>query len=157
MVVVKIALLLVKNVFINVREGISELGRRVAAKYTTTLPTRYTFNSVIHFIQTDPFHLIYTMEIDTEKILRSTNVSKAAGIDDLLGRFLKYGSQVLSKPISELCNLFIILGSFSNSCKIAKLKHLLKKGTKLTSKYFFIKDLNFIQPSNHTSLINCLD
>ena len=32
---VKISLLLVKNVFINVREGMSELGRWVAAKHTT--------------------------------------------------------------------------------------------------------------------------
>ena len=70
------------------------------------------------------------MEIDIEKILRSTNICKAAGIDDLSGRFLKDGSQVLSKPISELCNLSIKLGSFPNSCKIAKLKPLFKKGSK---------------------------
>ena len=97
-------------------------------------PKRYTFNSVIqyyrHFIQTDAFHLTYTTEIDIEKILRSTNIRKAPGIDDLSGRFLKDGSQVLSKPISELCNLCIKLGSFPDSCKIAKLKPLFKKGSK---------------------------
>ena len=75
-------------------------------------PKRYTFNSVIqyyrHFIETDAFHLTYTMEIDMEKILRSTNIGKAAGIDDLSGRFLKDGSQVLFKHISELCNLSIL-------------------------------------------------
>ena len=75
-------------------------------KKLPTPPNRYTFNSIIqyyrHFIQTDAFHLTYTMEIDIEKILRSTNVRKAAGIDDLSGRFLKDGSRVLSKPISEL-------------------------------------------------------
>ena len=64
------------------------------------------------------------------KILRSTNVRKAAGIDDLSGRFLKDGSRVLSKPISELCNLSIKLGSFSDSCKILKLEPLFKKGSK---------------------------
>ena len=52
------------------------------------------------------------MDIDIEKIFRSTNVCKAAGIDDLSGCFLKDGSQVLSKPISELCNLSIKLGGF---------------------------------------------
>ena len=61
-----------------------------------TPPNRYTFNSIIqyyrHFIQTDAFHLTYTTEIDIEKVLRSTNVRKAAGIDDISGRFLKYGS-----------------------------------------------------------------
>ena len=57
----------------------------------------------------------------------STNVRTAAGIDDLSGRFLKDGSPVLSKPISELDNLSVKLGSFPDSCKIAKLKPLIKK------------------------------
>ena len=103
-------------------------------KKLPTSPNIYTFNSVVqyyrHFIQTDAFHLTYTTEIDIEKILRGTNVCKAAGIDDLSGRFLKDGSRVLSKPISELCNLSIKLGSFPDACKIAKLKPLFKKGSK---------------------------
>ena len=74
--------------------------------------------------------MTYTTEINIEKILRGINICKAAGIDDLLSRFLKDGSQVLSKPISELCNLSIKLGSFPDSCKIAKLKPLFKKGSK---------------------------
>ena len=68
-----------------------------------TPPNRYTFIPIIqyyrHFIPADAFHLTYTTEIDIEKILRRTNVRKAAGIDDLSGRFLKDGSRVLSKPI----------------------------------------------------------
>ena len=67
------------------------------------------------------------MEIDTEKISRKASVCKAAGIDELSGRFLEDGSRVLSKPISELCNLSVKLGSFSHSCKIAQLKPLFKK------------------------------
>ena len=51
--------------------------------------------------------MTYTTEIDIEKILRSTKVRKAAGIDDFSARFLKDGSRVLSKPISELYNLSI--------------------------------------------------
>ena len=69
----------------------------------STPPERYTFNSVIqyyrHFIQIDAFHLTYIY----------CSICKAAGIDDLSGRLLKDGSRVLSKPISELCNLFIKL------------------------------------------------
>ena len=65
-----------------------------------------------------------------KKILSSTSIRKAAGIDDLTGRFLKDGSRVLSKSISELCNLFIKLGSFLDSSKNAKLKPLFKKGSK---------------------------
>ena len=68
--------------------------------------------------------MTYTTEIDIEKILRGTKVCKAAGIDDLSGRFLKDASRVLSKPISELCR------SFPDACKIAKLKPLFKKGSK---------------------------
>ena len=83
-----------------------------------------------HIIQADAFHLTYTTEIDIEKILRSASVHKTADIDDPSGRFLKDGSRVLSKPISELCNLSIKLGSFPDSCKIAKLKPLFKKGSK---------------------------
>ena len=103
-------------------------------KKLPTRPKRYTFNSVIqyyrYFIKTDAFHLTYTTEIDIEKILRSTNIRKAAGIDDLSGRLLKDGSRVLSKPISELCNLSIKLGSFPDSCKIAKLKPVFKQESK---------------------------
>ena len=103
-------------------------------KKLPTPPNKYTFNSIIqyyrHFIQTDAFHLTYTTEIDIEKILRSASVHKTADIDDPSGRFLKDGSRVLSKPISELCNLSIKLGSFPDSCKIAKLKPLFKKGSK---------------------------
>ena len=103
-------------------------------KKLPTPPNRYAFNSIIqyykHFIQSDAFHMTYTTEIDIEKILRSTNVRKAAGIDDLSGRFLKDGSWVLLKPLSELCNLSIKLGSFPDSCKITKFKPLLKKGPK---------------------------
>ena len=40
MVGVKIALLLVKNVFINVGEGMSELWRWIAAKHTTFVDLR---------------------------------------------------------------------------------------------------------------------
>ena len=103
-------------------------------KKLPTPPNKYAFNSIIqyykHFIQTDAFYLTYTTEIDIEKILRSTKFRKAAGIDDLSGRCLKDGSRVLSKPISELCSLSIKLGSFPDSCKIAKLKPLFKKGSK---------------------------
>ena len=108
----------------------STLAENLFKKFPTP-PNKYTFNSKIqsyrHFIQTDASHLTYTTETDIEKILRSTNFCKSAGIDDLSGRFLKDGSRVFSKPVSELCNLSIDLGSFPDSCKIAKLKPLLKK------------------------------
>ena len=60
-------------------------------------------------------------------ILKGLNPSKAAGIDNLWGKFLKDSTHVLTQPISQLCNLPIKLNSFPRNCKIAKVKPLFKK------------------------------
>ena len=62
--------------------------------------------------------------------MKGLNLSKAAGIDNLSGKFLKDTAHVLARPISQLCNLSIKLNSFPRSCKIAKVKPLFKKGSK---------------------------
>ena len=62
--------------------------------------------------------------------MKGLNPSKAAGIDNLSGKFLKDGAHVLARPISQLCNLSIKLNSFPRSCKIAKVKPLFEKGSK---------------------------
>ena len=70
------------------------------------------------------------LETSPEKmlsILKSLNPSKAAGIDNFSGTFLKYGAHVLARPVSPLCNLSTKLNSFPKSLKIAKVKPLLKK------------------------------
>ena len=56
--------------------------------------------------------------------------SKAAGIDNLSGKFLKDGADVLAKPVSALCNLSISRGVFPSACKVAKLNPIFKKGKK---------------------------
>ena len=58
------------------------------------------------------------------------NPSKSAGIDSLSGKFLKDGSNILAKRISQLCNLSVKLNSFPRSCKIAKVKLPFKKSFK---------------------------
>ena len=63
-------------------------------------------------------------------ILRDVEVTKAPEIDQISGKFLKDGARILAKPISELCNLSMALGSFPDACKIAKVKPLFKKGSK---------------------------
>ena len=40
-----------------------------------------------------------------------------------------FGAKVLSKPISDLCDLSIISEKFPEICKVAKLKPLYKKGS----------------------------
>ena len=62
-------------------------------------------------------------------VLKASQVSKAAGIENLSRRFLKDGAKVLSKPISDLCNLSITSEKFPDPCKVAKLKPLYKKGS----------------------------
>ena len=72
-------------------------------------------------------------ETSPEKILNvleGLNPSKVAGFDNLSGKFLKDGADILARPISQLCYLSIKLNSFPRSCKIAKVKPLFKKGSK---------------------------
>ena len=76
------------------------------------------------------FQLSETSPEKILSILKGLNPSKAAGIDNLSGKFLKDGAHVLARPISQLCNLSIKLNSFPRSCKIAKVKPLFKKGSK---------------------------
>ena len=75
------------------------------------------------------FQLASVSEDSILTILKATQVSKAARIDDLSGRFLKYGAKVLSKPISDLCNLSIASEKLPEPCKVARLKPLSKKGS----------------------------
>ena len=94
---------------------------------------RYSINAVIkcyeHMILGDYFHLASVLENSVLTILKATQVSKAAGIDNLSGCFLKNGANVLPKPISDLCNLSIISEKFPDICKVVKLKTLCKKGS----------------------------
>ena len=58
------------------------------------------------------FKLDATTEGYLFNILKNVEVTKAAGIDQISGKFLKDGAQILVKHISELCNLSMTLRSF---------------------------------------------
>ena len=62
--------------------------------------------------------------------------SKASGIDDLSGIFLKDGAKLLTMPITQLCNLSISSGTFPDACKITKLKPLFKKSARTDPKNY---------------------
>ena len=62
--------------------------------------------------------------------MKNVEFTKAAGIDQISGRFLKGRALILAKPLSELCNLSMALESFPGTCKITKVKPLFKKGSK---------------------------
>ena len=61
--------------------------------------------------------------------MQDIKISKAAGADKLLGRFLKDGADTLSKLVSALCNLSISQGIFASACKVEKLKFKKSKKT----------------------------
>ena len=71
-----------------------------------------------------------TLESYLFSIIKNVEVTKVAGIDQISGKFLKDGARILAKPISELCNLSLTLGSFLDACKIGKAKPLYKKSSK---------------------------
>ena len=63
-------------------------------------------------------------------LLKNFDINKAARIDDLFGRFLKDGADILTMPITQICDLSIKFSCFPKDCKVAKIKPLHKKGTK---------------------------
>ena len=69
-------------------------------------------------IQGSHFNLESVSENSNLTILKSTQVSKATGLDGLSGCFLKYGAKFLAKPISDLYNLSINSEKFPDSCKV---------------------------------------
>ena len=126
----------VEHDFSSVLEGYRNYYSTLAKNLVKMLPkptNKYSINSVIkyyeHMILGDYFHLASVSENSFLTNLKATQVSKAAGIDNLSGRFLKDGAKVLSKPISDLCNLSITSEKFPDPCKEAKLKPLYKKGS----------------------------
>ena len=66
-------------------------------------PNKFTLNTVFQhckgIIQSDSFNLVTVSENTILTILKNTQVSKAAGLDNLSSRFLKDGAKVLAKPI----------------------------------------------------------
>ena len=67
-----------------------------------------------------------TNEEYVNTLMQKNNESKSFGIDNLSGKLLKDGASTCSGPITDLCNLSILLSSFPEECKIAKLKPLCK-------------------------------
>ena len=88
-------------------------------------PNNYSINIVIkyyeHMIQGCHFNITSVSENSILNILKATQVSKAAGLDNLFGRFLKDGAKFLLTPISDLCNLSSNTEKFPDLWKGAKL------------------------------------
>ena len=70
------------------------------------------------------------------KILKNFDKTKASGIDNLSGIFVKDGAKLLTTPVTQLCDPSISSRRFPDACKIAKLKPLFKKGTRMDPKNY---------------------
>ena len=69
--------------------------------------------------------------------MKNVKVNKAAGIDNISGRFLKDGVNILAIPVTQICNLSIKLSHFPHDCKLAKLKPINKKDSKTDPKNYW--------------------
>ena len=93
------------------------------------------YKNVLQF-QENKF-IFHTIESNSVlKLLKNVEVNKAAGIDNISGRFLKDGADILAIPVTQICNLSIKLSHFPHDCKLAKLKPLYKKGSKTDPKNY---------------------
>ena len=74
-------------------------------------PNKYAIDSVKNFYKnlnkTIKFQLKRTTEDIVLKLLKTTDISKAAGVDNLPERFLNDGAVILAKAVTEICNLSI--------------------------------------------------
>ena len=135
-----------KSILKTFKSFYANLARNLLAKLPKS-PNRYTIKFVSDYYKklslSENFKLDSTAEGYLFDILKNVEVAKSAAIDQISGKFLKDGARILTKPISELCNLSMILGSFPDACKIAKVKRLFKKGLKT-------------DPSNYRPISYCL-
>ena len=122
-----------KSILKTFKSFYSNLTGNLLAKHRKS-PNRYTIKFISDYYKklslSENFKLDATTEGYLFNILKNVEVTKAAGIDQISGKFLKDGARILAKPISELCNLSMTLGSFPDACKIAKVKPLFKKVSK---------------------------
>ena len=94
----------------------------------------FTFSSTILQevlkLPNSKFKFNFVFEETALKLFKDLYESKAAGLDNLSGKFWKDGATFLAKPISQICNVSIKYSIFLSDHKIAKLKPLFKKGSK---------------------------
>ena len=70
------------------------------------------------------------------KILKEFKTNKATGIDNIVRRFLKDGSDILCTPIAKICNLSIKLPLSQINVKLQRLSLCIIKGLKTDPKNF---------------------
>ena len=119
----------------------SNLAENLVSKLPTA-PKRFEISSLKSYYEknaklpSSKFKLAQVSKEHILEILQTMDPNKAAGIDEISGKFLKDGSEILAKPISQICNLSIKKSKFPSQCKIAKVTPLFKKGSKTDPKNY---------------------
>ena len=67
---------------------------------------------------------------EIEKIIKSLNLKKSAGYDEIPTKILKISAPFISSPLNYICNKSIISGTFPTRLKYSIVKPLFKKGDK---------------------------
>ena len=90
----------------------------------------------LHAVFSNDFEFSNLSEEGVKKILLSCDTSKAAGMDQTPAKFLRDGAEISALPLRDILNLSIKLSTFSEECKIAKLKPMFKKGARTDPKNY---------------------
>ena len=120
---------LVLEVFRNYYSTLVENLVKILPKSTIKYYIKTVIKYYEHMILGDYFHLPSVLENSILTILKTFQVSKAAGIDNLSGRFLKDGAKVLPRRISDLWNLSITSEKFPDFYYVTKFKTVYVKGS----------------------------
>ena len=89
------------------------------------------FKSFYSHIPPDSFKLHEISEDFVFKELSTLNVNKSTGLDGLPARFLRDAAEVIKGPITHIVNISIRTEIFPSDMKIAKVKPLYKKKSRL--------------------------
>ena len=124
----------------NFKEFYSKLAESLLEKLPPA-PKRYGKEYLTNFYkgsnsETNNFKFSKVSQKDILILLNNIDSTKAAGIDNISGKFIKDGAQALVLPITQICNLSIKLSSFPKYCKVAKVIPIFKKGSKTDTKNY---------------------
>ena len=97
-----------------------------------------------------------------QKILRSLDINKAHGHDDISVRMVKICDDTIQKPLSIIYNNYITTGIYSNAWKKSNIVPVHKKGDKqmLTitdQSYFFLFLVKFLRKSYLIPFLDCFE
>ncbi len=136
----------IKNSFCQLFSTIgSNLQRKTRSLHNRIWKTFENRRLANHINLRNSFNFKPTTPLTIEKMLRSLNVSKATGSDDIPATLIKDGYKELSIPLCHLINLRLSKGTFPTIEKIAKVTPLYKSGERsLFDDYRPISVLNIV-------------